>query len=91
MLVLVRRRDESIVIDGNVVVTILGVEGDRVKVGIQAPREITILRQELCEQVISANRPGVESSAEARRLLPESKGRLKVPRMGSQVKFRLPP
>lgn len=85
MLVLVRRRDESIVIDGKIVVTILGVEGDRVKVGIQAPREISILRQELCEQVISANRAAVESSAEARRLLPELKGRLNVARLAPQV------
>jgi carbon storage regulator len=47
MLVLSRQVDESIVIDDNIVVTVLSVEGDRVKIGIRAPREIIILRYEL--------------------------------------------
>jgi carbon storage regulator len=47
MLVLTRRSEESIVIGGNIVVTVLGVEGEKVKIGIEAPREISILRREL--------------------------------------------
>ncbi|HEX9616382.1 MAG TPA: carbon storage regulator CsrA [Anaerolineales bacterium] len=47
MLVLSRQVDESIVIDDNIVITVLSVEGDRVKIGIRAPREIIILRYEL--------------------------------------------
>ena len=47
MLVLSRQVDESIVINDNIVVTVLSVEGDRVKIGIRAPREIIILRYEL--------------------------------------------
>lgn len=76
MLVLVRKRDESIIIGGDIVVTVLGVEGERVKIGIKAPREVSILRQELCEQVMSENRAAVASSAKTQRLLPELKGRL---------------
>ena len=38
MLVLTRRSDESLVINDNIVVTILGIEGDKVKLGISAPR-----------------------------------------------------
>ena len=47
MLVLTRRTNESLVINDTIIVTILGVEGDKVKIGIVAPKEIPILRQEL--------------------------------------------
>jgi carbon storage regulator len=47
MLVLTRRINESIVIDGNITVTLLGIEGDKVKLGIAAPRSIAIFRKEL--------------------------------------------
>ena len=47
MLVLTRRTDESLVIGDEIVITILAIEGDKVKVGISAPREITVLRKEL--------------------------------------------
>lgn len=47
MLVLTRRSEESIVIGGNIVITILSVEGEKVKLGIDAPRDVQILRQEL--------------------------------------------
>lgn len=51
MLVLTRKVDESIAIGDTIVVTILGVEGDRVKVGIAAPPEVVILRQEVFQAV----------------------------------------
>ena len=50
MLVLTRKIDQGIVIAGNIYIRVLGVERDRVKIGIDAPREITILRQELLER-----------------------------------------
>ena len=50
MLILSRKPNESLVIQENIVVTILDVEGDKVKLGIQAPRDITILRHELCQE-----------------------------------------
>jgi carbon storage regulator len=49
MLVLTRRTEESVVIGDNIVVTVLGVEGEKVKLGIDAPREVTILRRELLD------------------------------------------
>lgn len=51
MLVLTRRIDESIIIQDNIVVTILGIEGDKVKLGITAPREVPVLRQELWQAI----------------------------------------
>ena len=47
MLVLTRKAGEKIVIDENVVIEVLEIQGNRVRIGIQAPRGITILRQEL--------------------------------------------
>jgi len=50
MLILTRKVDQAIVIQGNIVVTVLRVERDRVKLGISAPEEITVLRDELLER-----------------------------------------
>lgn len=46
-LVLTRRRDESIMIGHDIVVTILQVDGGKVRVGIRAPGDVVILREEL--------------------------------------------
>ena len=49
MLILTRKIDQGIVISGNILVRVLGVERDRVKIGISAPEDITVLRQELLD------------------------------------------
>jgi carbon storage regulator len=67
MLVLTRRAEESVVIGGNIIVTVLGVEGEKVKLGIDAPREVTILRNELLDAIQQQNR-----LAEKMASLPES-------------------
>jgi len=51
MLVLTRKIDESIVIGDSIVLTVLAIEGEQVKLGINAPREVTILRQEVFQAV----------------------------------------
>lgn len=55
MLVLTRRTDERIVVGDDIVITILGIEGDKVKLGIDAPRDVAILRDELVEAVHQQN------------------------------------
>ena len=47
MLVLTRKAGERIVIDGSIVVEVLEIQGNRVRIGIQAPSGVTILREEL--------------------------------------------
>lgn len=49
MLVLTRRLDESLVIDENIIITILAIEGEKVKIGISAPLEVSVLRKELLD------------------------------------------
>lgn len=60
MLVLTRRAEEKIKIGDNIVVSILAIEGSTVKIGIDAPREVTILRMEVFEQIRKEN---IESAA----------------------------
>ncbi len=55
MLVLSRQRDESIVIGDNIVVTIVDVRGDKVRLGIQAPTEIPVHRQEVYDAIQREN------------------------------------
>ena len=47
MLVLSRKRNESIVIDGNIIITIVEIRGDKVRLGIAAPKNIPIHRREI--------------------------------------------
>jgi carbon storage regulator len=56
VLVLTRRVGESIVIANNITVTVLEVRGEVVRLGIAAPREITVHRQEVFDEVAAANR-----------------------------------
>ena len=51
MLVLSRQRDESIMIGDKVVITIVDIRGDKVRLGIQAPEEIPVHRQEVYEAI----------------------------------------
>ncbi len=55
MLVLARKLDESIVIGDNITVKIISIEKGVVKLGIEAPKEISIIRNELLEDVKDAN------------------------------------
>src|ERR1700704_4547384 len=55
MLVLSRQRDESIMIGDNIVVTIVDIRGDKVRLGINAPTEIPVHRQEIYEAIQREN------------------------------------
>jgi carbon storage regulator len=51
MLVLSRQRDESIIIGDNIVITIVDIRGDKVRLGIDAPKEVPVHRQEVYDAI----------------------------------------
>ena len=56
MLVLSRHRDESIIIGDDIVITVVDIRGDKVRLGIAAPIEISVHRQEVYEAIQRENR-----------------------------------
>jgi carbon storage regulator len=56
MLVLSRHRDESIIIGDDIVVTIVDIRGDKVRLGIEAPTDIPVHRQEVYEAIQRENK-----------------------------------
>ena len=69
MLVLTRRPGESIVIGNDIVVTVVEIKGGQVRIGINAPREIQVHREEIYAQVRKANVDAVATAADARKAL----------------------
>ncbi|WP_437191833.1 carbon storage regulator CsrA [Planctomicrobium sp. SH527] len=54
MLVLSRKKNESIVIDERIVITVVEIRGDKVRLGIEAPRDVAIHRQEIYDALRAA-------------------------------------
>jgi carbon storage regulator len=73
MLVLSRQRDESIIIGDNIVITIVDVRGDKVRLGIEAPREISVHRREVYEAIQRENQQAARIQPEEARRLPNSR------------------
>ena len=83
MLILTRKVDQAIVIQGDIKIMVLGVERDRVKIGIDAPANVSVLREELLDQQAmpeptplrrrTGNRPNLTPTAGALALKPDSK------------------
>ncbi len=51
MLVLSRKRDESIVVGEDITVTVIEIKGDKVRLGVEAPKEIPVHRREVFEAI----------------------------------------
>jgi carbon storage regulator len=76
VLVLTRRANQSIVIGDDVVVTVLEVRGDQVRLGIRAPRTISVHREEVFRELAEANRAAASPASDSLRAL----ARLRPPR-----------
>jgi carbon storage regulator len=55
MLVLSRRANQSIVVGDDIVITVLDIRGDQVRIGIRAPRHVTVHREEVHTQIRQEN------------------------------------
>ncbi len=80
MLVLSRQRDESIIIGDNIVITVVDIRGDKVRLGINAPTEIPVHRQEVYEAIQRERARGADNDGTPEK--PVRPGR--TPRAGGQ-------
>ncbi|GGN79297.1 carbon storage regulator [Actinoplanes lobatus] len=71
MLVLTRRAGESVMIGDDVVVTVLEARGDVIRLGIQAPRDVQVHREEVYRELQEANRAAVSPTDSAVKALAE--------------------
>ncbi len=62
MLVLTRRINEKILVGDNISITILEVDNDRIKIGIEAPQTMKILRAELLTEVSNSNKEAIQAN-----------------------------
>ncbi|MDE5832649.1 MAG: carbon storage regulator CsrA [Desulfovibrio sp.] len=64
MLILTRRPGESLYLGDNIKITVLGMQGKQVKLGLEVPSETTVYREEVYERVIEENRRALETKNE---------------------------
>lgn len=69
MLVLSRRKGESVIIGDGIKVTVIDVRGDQIRLGIDAPRSISVHREEIYQQVLEENAAAAQSADVASPLL----------------------
>lgn len=65
MLALSRKKNEAIVINNNIEITILEIKGEQVKLGISAPKEVPVYRKEVYLQIQEANKDALTADADA--------------------------
>ena len=65
MLVLTRRAGESVIIGDDVIVTVLEARGDVIRIGIQAPRDVQVHREEVYKVLQQANREAASPTEDA--------------------------
>ncbi len=73
MLILSRKTNESIVIDGRITVKIVRVDGDVVKLGVEAPPDVPVHRQEVYDEIQRNNKEALTQGRPVLPRLPESK------------------
>ena len=59
MLALSRKKNEALVINNNIEITVLEIKGEQVKLGISAPKEVPVYRKEVYVQIQEANKEAV--------------------------------
>ena len=65
MLALSRKKNEAIVVNNNIEITVLEIKGEQVKLGITAPKEVPVYRKEVYLQIQEANKSALTADADA--------------------------
>jgi len=65
MLVLSRKKNESIVINNDITIVVVEIRGDKVRLGVEAPKEIPVHRREVYDAIKRNERDGQETADEA--------------------------
>ena len=68
MLVLSRKKNESIIINGNIEVKIIESDDGKVRIGIEAPKEIEVHRKEIFDQIMAENKAAMNSTTKLDKL-----------------------
>jgi carbon storage regulator len=63
MLVLSRKKGERIIIGGNITVAVVEIQGDKVRIGVEAPKEITVNREEVQNAIREEGQRGAQLGA----------------------------
>ena len=71
MLVLTRKSNQSIMIGDDIEVSVLAIMGEKVRIGIQAPRDVQVHREEVFRELQAANREAASPTADAVRAVRE--------------------
>ena len=64
MLILTRRSGQSLYVGDNIRITVLGIQGKQVKLGLELPEEMTVYRDEVYQRVMEENRMAIQTSNE---------------------------
>lgn len=77
MLILSRKKDESILVGPDIEITVVSVQGDQVKLGIKAPKQVDVYRKELFEEIQHENVEAAEITVNIGELINNNKNRTK--------------
>jgi carbon storage regulator len=64
MLILTRRSGQSLYLGDNIRITVLGIQGKQVKIGLELPEDMTVYRDEVYQRVMEENRMAIQTSNE---------------------------
>ncbi len=63
MLALSRKKNEALIINNNIEITVLEIKGEQIRLGISAPKDVPVYRKEVYEQIQEANKDAVNTGA----------------------------